>query len=84
MTIEQEREALLKELQETRLDALGHEEEAPPLDMKILHKRRVKAAYYEYEEWKIEYTVETPETMPIPSGQRVPAYLLIPRQPGSP
>lgn len=83
MTIEQERKALQKELQKKRIDALGHAHEVPPLDMEIRHKRRVKSAYYEYEEWKIEYTVESPETMPIPSGQRVPAYLLIPRQSGS-
>jgi dienelactone hydrolase len=31
-----------------------------------------------YEEWKIEYDVETSETMPVEAGRRVPAYLLIP------
>ena len=81
MTIDQEREELRRALQATRFNTaaiFAHESEAPPLDMKILHKRRVNTDYYNYEEWKIEYTVETQESIPIPAGQRVSAYLLVP------
>lgn len=49
--------------------------DAPPLNLKILWKR----TFLEYEEWKIEYDVETAATMPAEAGWRVPAYLLIPR-----
>jgi hypothetical protein len=31
-----------------------------------------------YEEWKIGYTTESPDTMPEPAGSRIPAYLLAP------
>jgi len=46
-----------------------------PLNLEILWKR----TFLDYEEWKIEYDVESPETMPLEVGQRVPAYLLVPR-----
>lgn len=46
-----------------------------PLNMKVIWKRKFR----DYEEWKIEYDVETAETMPVDTGRRVPAYLLIPR-----
>jgi len=49
--------------------------EAPPLNLNVLWRR----TFLDYEEWKIEYDVETAETMPAPVGRRVPAYLLIPR-----
>lgn len=49
----------------------------PPFDLKVLEKC-TKQGDILYEEWKIRYTVETPETMPEPAGQTVPAYLLIP------
>ena len=46
-----------------------------PINLKILSKR----SFLEYEEWKIEYDVETVDTMPTEAGWRVPAYLLVPR-----
>lgn len=49
--------------------------EAPPLNLTVLWRR----TFLEYEEWKIEYTVETATTMPAAAGWKVPAYLLIPR-----
>ena len=81
MTVEQEREELRKELEEAEYNTaaiFAHESEAPPLDMKILHKRRVHTDYYNYEEWKIEYTAEAQKSIPLPAGQKVSAYLLIP------
>jgi len=48
--------------------------ERVPLDTKIIYKRKIEG----YEEWKIEYTAEGPDTMPEPSGRRIPAYLLVP------
>lgn len=48
---------------------------APPLNLRVLWQR----TFLEYEEWKVEYDVETAETMPVEAGRRVPAYLLIPR-----
>lgn len=81
MTIEQEREKLKETLQASKFNTaaiFAHESEAPPLDMKILHKRRVNTDYYKYEEWKIEYTVETQESTPLSAAQRVSAYLLVP------
>jgi len=51
-----------------------------PLDLEILWKR----TFLDYEEWKIEYDVESPETMPLKVGQRVPAYLLVPRHQSEP
>ncbi len=47
----------------------------PPLNLKVLSK----STFLEYEEWKIEYDVETEETMPVQAGWSVPAYLLVPR-----
>ncbi|NKB67462.1 MAG: hypothetical protein GKR89_10405 [Candidatus Latescibacteria bacterium] len=82
MTIEQERKELRKALQEKNLIPFRNGSEIPDLDLKIHHKRRVHTDYYDYEEWKIEYTVENQESMPIPAGQRISAYLLIPRQQG--
>ncbi|MEW6686197.1 MAG: acetylxylan esterase [Candidatus Edwardsbacteria bacterium] len=55
-------------------DRLGPMPERPPLNIKIIYKRKM----CRYEEWKIEYTAEGPDTMPEPSGQKIPAYLLIP------
>lgn len=45
-----------------------------PLDTEIIYKRKM----YSFEEWKVEYTVEGPATMPEPAGHKVPAYILIP------
>ena len=45
-----------------------------PLDLKVISKR----TFHDYEEWKIEYEVETADTMPAEAGLRVPAYLLVP------
>lgn len=56
------------------IDSFPH---STSLDMKVLWKRKFEG----YEEWRIEYDVETPETMPAEAGRKVPAYLLIPRQP---
>ena len=80
MTIEQERADLRTALQENSRNIFTHEAGVPALDMRVQHKRRVQTDYYDYEEWKIEYTAETPERMPIPAGQRVSAYLLVPGQ----
>ena len=49
--------------------------DAPSLNLNVLWKR----TFLDYEEWKIEYDVETAETMPAEAGRKVPAYLLIPR-----
>ena len=46
----------------------------PPLNLKVLSKR----AFLEYEEWTVEYDVETAATMPAEAGWRVPACLLVP------
>ena len=81
MSLEQQRMELQEALLKKREEMLGHTEH-PQLDMKILQKRRVQTDYYDYEEWKIEYTVETRESMPIPAGQTVSAYLLIPSREG--
>ena len=51
-----------------------------PLNLEILWKR----TFLDYEEWKIEYDVESSETMPLKVGQRVPAYLLVPRHQSKP
>ena len=58
-------------------ESLGEERfpESPPLSLEIISKR----TFLEYEEWKVQYDVETAETMPAAAGWRVPAYLLIPR-----
>jgi hypothetical protein len=48
-------------------------------DLRVLWKRKFEG----YEEWRIDYQVETSETMPVEAGRRVPAYLLIPRKPRS-
>jgi len=47
-----------------------------PLDLRVISKR----TFHDYEEWKIEYQVETADTMPAEAGLRVPAYLLVPTQ----
>jgi hypothetical protein len=47
----------------------------PALDVEIVHKRQM----FGYEEWKIAYQAYDAATMPFPAGQRIPAYLLIPR-----
>ncbi len=65
------KEALRKQLAEL----LGDFPEPPELDLRIIHKRSM----HTYEEWKIQYTVETEATMPIPAGRTVPAYLLVPK-----
>jgi hypothetical protein len=64
------------ELLRRHREMVGPIPSAPSLDMEILHRR----SWPGYEEWKIEYTVETAETMPVPQGQKVPAYLLIPHE----
>lgn len=65
------------ELRRELFRSLGEEEfpEAPPLNLTVLWRR----TFLEYEEWKIEYDVETAATMPAKAGWKVPAYLLIPR-----
>lgn len=55
-------------------------ENAPPLDLRILQKRIVVEHEGKVEEWKIEYKLETEETMVEPGGQKASAYLLIPRR----
>jgi len=70
MSQEFDREEVLKKYQ-TLIDSFP---ERVPLDTKIIYKRKMAG----YEEWKIEYTAESSDTMPEPSGRRIPAYLLVP------
>ena len=42
-----------------------------PLNMKVISKR----VFVQHEEWRVEYDVETAETMPVGSGRSVTAYL---------
>lgn len=63
------RQEALKEIGADRFPA------AIPLNVRVHWKRW----FPRYVEWKIEYDVETPETMPVEGGRSVPAYLLIPR-----
>jgi dienelactone hydrolase len=69
-----------KALRQETLKRIGVDQfpEAIPLNMRVHWKRK----FPRYEEWKIEYDVETAETMPIEAGKTVPAYLLIPRHNG--
>ena len=55
--------------------------ELPQLDFRVLSKS-LKQDCLPYEEWRVEYRSEAPETMPDSAGQIVPAYLLVPRGPG--
>jgi hypothetical protein len=57
---------------------LGPMPARPPLGTKVIYKRGMRG----YEEWKIEYTAESPDTMPEPAAQKIAAYLLIPRMQG--
>lgn len=43
--------------------------------MRVISKKH----FEHYEEWKIEYNVESSDTMPAEAGRVVPAYLLIPK-----
>ena len=47
-----------------------------PLHVTILHRR----SYFDYDEWKIEYDVQSSDTMPVEAGRRIPAYLLVPNR----
>ena len=76
MTLTQERDNLARQY----ADWLGPIPDPVPLEMRVLSKRFICASYVkDYEEWKVEYAVEGPGTMPEPSGRTVPAYLLIPK-----
>jgi len=70
----------MDDIQKLRRDLFGDfgEQQLPdriPLNMRIISKRK----FLEYEEWKIEYDVETSDTMPAEAGRSVPAYLLVPK-----
>ena len=58
-------------LEEVRND-LASMPPRPPLDVEVIYKRK----FYGYDEWKIEYPVQSPATMSFPAGRTVPAYLL--------
>ena len=83
MTLDAQRQELLGDVR-TKLSQLPPR---PDLDIEVLRKDLRsdgdKFAGLEntrcFEEWRIEYLAESPETMPIQAGQRVPAYLLIPK-----
>ena len=76
MDLEAERRRLKEEFERDIAPILHHAPTPPALDMKILSKSQQLL----FEEWKVEYTVETADTMPTPAGQTVSAYLLIPRK----
>ena len=66
---------VIQSLRETFKKRIGDIPPAPDPDVKIVSKRKWK----EFDEWKLEYNVENPDSMPEPAGQRIPAYLLIPK-----
>ena len=74
MSLKSEREKLLQDLKET-VDLMP---DPPALNMKVIEKC-TRSGETLYEEWKIEYTVESLDTMLIEAGRTVPAYLLIPK-----
>jgi dienelactone hydrolase len=57
------------------VNPMQQQPESVPLDLTVVYKRCLS----QYEEWRIEYAAEGPETWPDPAGQRIPAYLLVPR-----
>jgi len=70
MTLADRREELRKEF----MNRFGPVPERPPLGVRVLSKRK----RFGYDEWRIEYTAESTDTMPEPAGRTIPAYLLIP------
>ena len=75
MSIRQERERFIGQIKEE----MAEYPVPPPLDVQVVDKYYRSDREHVYEEWKINYRVETEETMPQSSGRRVPAYLLIPK-----
>ena len=75
MTLGEERGHFIEQIEEE----LAEYPVPPPLDLRILEKHYRSDGDHIYEEWKIDYCVETEKTMPELSGRRVPAYLLIPK-----
>ena len=75
MSLQEIREQFLKQID----DELAEYPDPPPLEINIVDRQYRSDRDHVYEEWKIEYCVETEETMPESSGRNVPAYLLIPR-----
>ena len=75
MSIRQEREHFIGQIKEE----MAEYPVPPPLDMQILDKHYRSDRDHVYEEWKIDYRVETEEAMPQLPGRSVPAYLLVPK-----
>ena len=67
-----------EKLREEFIEHIGKMPNPPPLAIEVLYKEHRA----EYDEWKISYIAETPETMPTPAGQTISAYLLVPRWKG--
>jgi dienelactone hydrolase len=68
----------LDKLQQEFCDRFGTSPARLSPEIEVLSKS-VKQDVLLYEEWKIQYRVETADTMPTVAGQVVPAYVLIPR-----
>ena len=75
ISIRQEREHFIRQIEEE----VAEYPVPPPLDVQILDKHYRSDRDHVYEEWKIDYRVETEESMSQPSGRSVPAYLLVPK-----
>lgn len=75
MSTRQEREHFIRQIQEE----VAEYPVPPPLDVQVLDKHYRSDRDHVYEEWKIDYRVETEESMSRPSGRNVPAYLLVPK-----
>ena len=76
MTLAEKREDLRRKY----IESIGPIPEPVPLDLCVESKREIYGNYFsDYEEWRIEYSVESPDTMAEPAGRTIPAYLLIPK-----
>ncbi len=76
MDLTEEREALREEIRRN----VAAMPEAPPLDLKVLSKSRRSDGWAYYDEWKVEFTIDLPNRMPMAAATKIPAYVLIPDQ----
>ncbi|MCE2440507.1 MAG: hypothetical protein J4F39_13905 [Candidatus Latescibacteria bacterium] len=74
MSLQEKREQFLKQID----DELAGYPDPPPLEINVVDRQYRSDRDHVYEKWKIEYRVETEETMPESSGRKVRAFLLIP------
>lgn len=74
-SIRQEREHFIGQIKEE----MAEYPVPPPLDVQVLDRNYRSDGDNVYVELKIDYCVETEETMPQLSGRRVPVYLLVPK-----